>query len=214
MRRSAGWLSVAAAVTAAALLAACGTTPQSTRPPPPPAPAHGPACLAKLRQRPLAIQSIAFPAQGECVIDTPLRVHGLGIALSPAATMSCGLADRLADFNQAVIQPAAQRRFGVAALKSLDFGAYACRAESSGRDRISQHGFGRAIDVAGFVLADGTRISVEDDWDDDGPRGDFIHDIARGACDYFSVVLTPDSNADHRNHLHLDVGPDRLCGPA
>ena len=25
------------------------------------------------------------------------------------------------------------------------------------------------------------------------------------------VVLTPDSNAEHYDHIHLDIGPDRLC---
>jgi hypothetical protein len=35
--------------------------------------------------------------------------------------------------------------------------------------------------------------------------------VARAACGYFSVVLTPDSNADHFNHMHFDLGPDRLC---
>lgn len=197
-----------------ALLAGCGTTPQSTRPPPPPPVVTGAACLSALKSRALKAEPIVFPAQGECVIDTPVRARDLGLALAPPATMGCGLADRLYEFDLAVIQPAARRHFGVGAVKLLDFGAFACRPESSGRNRVSQHGLGRAIDVAGFVLADGTKISVESDWGDDGERGAFIHEVARRACDYFSVVLTPDSNADHRNHLHLDVGPDRLCGPA
>jgi hypothetical protein len=199
---------------ATALLAACGTTPDSTRPPPPPPTLAGPACLAALKSQSFAAAPIAFPPQGPCSIEAPVRVRGLGIALSPAVTMDCGLAERLHEFDRDVVEPAARRDFGSAARTLLDFGAFACRPETSGRNRISQHGYGRAIDVAGFVLADGTRISVEQDWDDDGKRGAFIHEIARAACRYFSVVLTPDSNADHHNHLHLDTGPDRLCGPA
>jgi len=162
----------------------------------------------------VAATSIRFPADGACVIDAPVRAKGLGPALSPPATLGCGLAVRLIEFDRAVIQPEAKRRFGAGVITILDFGAYNCRAESSGRDRISQHGFGRAIDVAGFVMANGARVLVERDWDDDSAAGAFIHKIAEAACDYFSVVLTPDSNADHHNHLHLDVGPDRLCGPA
>ncbi len=188
--------------------------PQSRRPPPPPAIETGQRCLATLSSFRVAATSIRFPPDGACVIDAPVRAKGLGPALSPPATLGCGLAVRLIEFDRAVIQPEAKRRFGTGVVTILDFGAYNCRAESSGRDRISQHGFGRAIDVAGFVMANGARVSVERDWDDDGAAGAFIHKIAEAACDYFSVVLTPDSNADHHNHLHLDVGPDRLCGPA
>ena len=39
----------------------------------------------------------------------------------------------------------------------------------------------------------------------------FLHHVARNACRYFSVVLTPDSNRDHYNHFHLDIGPGRVC---
>ena len=63
---------------------------------------------------------------------------------------------------------------------------------------------------AGF-LSDGTRIDVEKDWTDGGPRGRFLHAVALGACRYFSVVLTPATNGLHHDHLHLDIGPDRLC---
>jgi hypothetical protein len=195
-------------------LAACSSTPESRRPPPPPPTLAGPQCLAQLRGLAPAATPTTFPKDGPCSIDTPVRVKALDLAFQPAVTMSCGLAKRLAEFDQRVVQPAARRRWGVGAVTLLNFGTYNCRPESSGGSRISQHGFGRAIDVSGFVLADGTRISVERDWEDDGPNGEFIHEVARAACDYFSVVLTPDSNADHHNHLHLDVGPERLCGPA
>jgi hypothetical protein len=203
-----------AAVFAAALLAGCGTTKVSTRPPPPPPIATGPACLGRLAGDSAIFRSIDFPPAGECVVDAPVRVMALGLKLSPPATMSCGLADRLAQFDRAVIQPAARRHFEVEAVVLIDFGAYNCRAETGSRHQMSQHGFGRAFDLAGVALADGRRILVEEAWDDDGAAGAFIHEVARAACAWFSVVLTPDSNADHHNHLHLDVGPDRLCGPA
>jgi hypothetical protein len=68
-----------------------------------------------------------------------------------------------------------------------------------------------AIDVAGFRLSDGTTVSVEHDWSESGPKRQFLRHLARRACSYFSVVLTPDSNAEHHDHIHLDIGPDRLC---
>jgi hypothetical protein len=68
-----------------------------------------------------------------------------------------------------------------------------------------------AIDISGFQLSDGTIVNVERDWAQPGPKSAFLHEVARAACGYFSVVLTPDSNADHFNHMHFDLGPDRLC---
>ena len=68
---------------------------------------------------------------------------------------------------------------------------------------LTQRGH-NAIDIAGFRLEDGTRISVVDDWDEDGPRSVFLRDVRDGACDLFATVLSPDYNAAHRDHLHLD----------
>ena len=67
----------------------------------------------------------------------------------------------------------------------------------------SEHATANAIDIAGFVIEDGTRISVLRDWDA-GERGRFLDDVRDGACDLFATVLSPDYNAAHRDHLHLD----------
>ena len=38
-----------------------------------------------------------------------------------------------------------------------------------------------------------------------------LKDLARTACDYFNVVLSPEYNALHHDHLHFDLGPYRTC---
>ena len=74
--------------------------------------------------------------------------------------------------------------------------AYDCRGERGGRpERLSQHSFGRAIDISGFELDDGTTISVLRDWRDKGAKSEFLHQVAQGACRIFSVVITPNHNA-------------------
>jgi hypothetical protein len=78
---------------------------------------------------------------------------------------------------------------------------------------MSRHAQGLAIDVAGFELADGRVIRVAEDWSGSGAKREFLHALARRACAYFNVVLTPDSDSDHENHFHLDVGPERSCRP-
>jgi hypothetical protein len=83
---------------------------------------------------------------------------------------------------------------------------------TGGSGRLSNHAAGLAIDIAGFEFADGTRVLVKDHWRDPGPRGRFLREIARAACEQFSVVLTPNTDVWHRDHIHLDLGRERLCG--
>jgi len=109
------------------------------------------------------------------------------------------------------VQPEAVRRLGQVVVRIHHLGAWDCRKRSGSWLRMSEHAKGRAIDVAAFELADGTRVAVAEDWKAAGPRREFLRVLARRACAYFNVVLTPDSDSDHWNHFHLDVGPERAC---
>jgi hypothetical protein len=42
-------------------------------------------------------------------------------------------------------------------------------------------------------------------------RGQFLRQVRDGACPWFRAVLSPDYNAAHRDHLHLDFGRYALC---
>ncbi len=39
----------------------------------------------------------------------------------------------------------------------------------------------------------------------------FLREARDGACRYFNATLSPDYNAAHRDHLHLDQGRFRMC---
>ena len=92
------------------------------------------------------------------------------------------------------------------------FGTYSCR-NVYGREhgRRSQHATANAIDVAGFTLEGGQSVSVLRDWKDPGPRSEFVRSVRDKACSSFGVVLSPDYNAAHANHLHLDMAPWMMC---
>jgi hypothetical protein len=174
----------------------------------------GGACLAELSRHDVDYQTVEIdnPRDSRCTIDTAVKVRRIEAALNRPATMSCGFATRLDEFERDIVQPAARSEFGERIARIDHLGAYSCRANTEMRGRFSEHAFGRAIDISGFRLTDGTRINVERDWPASGSKGRFLHRVARGACEYFSVVLTPDSNADHHNHFHFDIGPGRVCG--
>src|SRR3546814_8924271 len=68
-----------------------------------------------------------------------------------------------------------------------------------------------AIDISAFVLADGRRISVLDDWNGGTPaERRFLRIVHQSACKRFGTVLGPDYNSAHENHFHLEAdGADR-----
>ena len=104
-----------------------------------------------------------------------------------------------------MVQPAAQDIFGSGVAQIEHLGTFSCRrlyGRSEGA--FSQHATGNAIDVAGFRLDDDTFISVLGDWNDQGDKGQFLRRVRDGACSAFATVLSPDYNAAHADHFHLD----------
>jgi hypothetical protein len=173
----------------------------------------GRVCLAKLDDNGVGYRSLdgVDASDSRCQVDTAVRVTRIATGLNKPATMSCALAARLDEFEREVVQPLARAELGQRVTRINHLGSFSCRQTSNLRGRMSQHAMGRAIDIGGFRLADGSTISVEQDWALDGPKRLFLRRLARRACEYFSVVLTPNSDADHYNHFHFDIGPDRLC---
>jgi hypothetical protein len=75
----------------------------------------------------------------------------------------------------------------------------------AGTSHISEHAFGNALDIAGFILADGHKISVQDGWHGTPEEQGFLHDVQLYACETFSTVLSPGYNPEHYNHIHVDL---------
>ena len=63
----------------------------------------------------------------------------------------------------------------------------------------------------GFVDTDGRVITVADGWRGPFDQRRFLRAAATGACRWFGVVLTPDTDRLHQDHIHLDLGPWRRC---
>jgi hypothetical protein len=202
----------APAVLLSALLALAACAPRAVPPPRPAEPPAPAACLEALARSGAAYDIATLPAARRgCGLMEGVVLRQSQAAIEPAATVSCPLALTLTAFEAGVIQPAALQHFGVRATTIRQIGAYSCRMRTGGSGRLSNHAAGLAIDIAGFELADGTRVLVKEHWRDPGPRGRFLREIARAACEQFSVVLTPNTDVFHHDHIHLDIGRDRLC---
>lgn len=145
----------------------------------------------------------------QCGYDDGVRLAtrgALDISFQPAGLgTSCSVAAALALWEWHVVQPAAIAHFGQKVASIDHFGSYSCR-RMYGRSEggWSEHATANAVDVAGFRLEDGTRITIVGDWLDEGNKAAFLREVRDGACGLFATVLSPDYNAAHRDHFHLD----------
>ncbi len=152
------------------------------------------------------------PANSACPLRNVLRVQGADVGLSSSFLASCPLAVAFALFERHSLQPAAQAVFGQAVTRVDHLGSFACRnIYNRAEGQLSQHASANALDIAGFRLADGRTISVLKDWPGQGDSARFLRQVRDGACDDFNGVLSPDYNAAHRNHFHLDMGRWWVC---
>jgi hypothetical protein len=170
-------------------------------------------CSAALAASTLKHTAVPDNATGDgCGWTDAMRVDDARFA--PAFTLSCSAALSLAMWERHALQPAAQAHFGQPVARVEHFGSYACRnVRGTGGEgqRRSQHATANAFDVAGLRLGNGRRISLMNHWDSEGPEAPFLREVRDGACRFFKGTLSPDYNAAHRDHFHLDRGPYRIC---
>jgi hypothetical protein len=171
---------------------------------------EGEQCQALLERA--GIRFTALPARSggaQCGYGHAVRFTEGGaqqIGYRPAGLgTNCAVAAGLALWEWHVVQPAALEHFGRPVETIEHFGSYSCRRlYGRGEGDWSEHATANAVDVAGFTLADGTRINVASHWNDGGARERFLKQVRDGACDLFATVLSPDYNAAHHDHFHLD----------
>jgi hypothetical protein len=176
------------------------------------------ACEARLAGLGVDFTPVADRSEGGfCVVTGAVVVHDRpgqpDPGFSPAnPMMTCPLAEALATWRRESVERAARDILGVDVRRIDHLGVYACRnVNSAVEGRPSAHARAQAIDVAGFDLGDGRRVTVADDWAGDTPAARFLHQVRDGACRLFGTTLSPDYNALHANHLHLEAGPGRFC---
>lgn len=171
-------------------------------------------CRAILTQGGITFQNIPDRADpGGCGFRNAMMITG-GVATPEplGAPLSCEMSLAYAVWMRQVIDPAAVELLGSPVVHVEHLGAYSCRAiAGDGPKPLSEHAFANALDVAGFRLADGRVVSVAQDWADPGAKGRFLHRARDGACRVFAMVLSPDYNPAHQNHLHLDMSVYREC---
>lgn len=153
---------------------------------------------------------------GGCVVTGAVQLLDIGVPVTGLKSMKCELARTFAAWVRYAVAPAAMQILGSELVRVETYGTYSCRAIIGGGPatvgKMSEHGLANAVDVSGFVLKDGRRITIERGWRSDDPdTREFLLTLHKSACRRFKTVLSPDYNAAHYNHLHLDMGRGPFC---
>ena len=164
-------------------------------------------CRQLLHDAGVAFTPLPPIAGGQCgyADGVTLRPGGsLASRFEPGAlATACPVAAALVVWQREIVGPAARRHFGTVVVSVEHFGSFNCR-RIAGSANWSEHATADAIDIAGFRLGNGRRVRVLAGWTGKADEVAFLHEVRDGACRVFATTLSPDYNAAHADHLHLD----------
>lgn len=143
--------------------------------------------------------------QPGCGVSDAVRVRSVaGVSLSRGSVMDCGTARALKSWVVNGARPAIGSKGG--GIARLNIAAhYACRTRNNKPGaKISEHGKGRAIDISGVRLNDGSTITVLKGWNARG-HSKPLKKMHKAACGPFGTVLGPDADRYHKDHFHFDT---------
>ncbi|MDN3523964.1 extensin family protein [Halomonas sabkhae] len=151
------------------------------------------------------------PVEG-CPLEKVVRLQGTGVSFNRSFVATCPLVVAWGLFEHHSLQPAARDLLGEEVSHVEHYGSFACRnIYHRANARRSAHATASALDVAGFTLHSGRRISLLGDWQGSGAESDFLRRLNDEACRFFGTALGPDYNAAHANHFHLAMRGGGIC---
>jgi hypothetical protein len=144
-----------------------------------------------------------------CGIRQAVRLRSvMGVGLTQPALLDCETAQALKKWVRQGLKPAIGSRGG--GVDRIRVAAhYSCRTRNNQRGApLSEHSFGRAIDISGVRLRDGRWITLLDHWGG-GAEGRALRQMHASACGIFGTVLGPAADRWHRDHFHFDTARHR-----
>ena len=168
-------------------------------------PASETDCRSELKRLGVVYTDIQPIHEGQCGIDYPVKVSAIGnIQMKPAATLTCDMAATFAGWTKNELVPSARWRY-FSGVKTIHQGSsYSCR-NIAGEGVLSEHGKGNALDVMSIELNNGDDIDVRKPGLFAFRTRGFLNNVRADGCQYFTTVLGPGYNYDHRNHFHFDI---------
>jgi hypothetical protein len=129
-------------------------------------------CLRRLAPLGAEIE-LAEPVKHEqCGAPAPVVLRRIGtganrVEFQPPPTINCAMVAGLSAWVEKTLQPAAQELLGSPVVRIRNASGYACRnrvGTALHADRLSEHALANAVDISGFVTADGRTIEVLGQW--------------------------------------------------
>lgn len=151
-------------------------------------------------------------SEGNCPLHNVVRVRDFGtVKLSGSFLASCPLALSSALFIKQQAQPLTEQMMGSKLTRIDHFGSFACRnIYHRVNARRSEHASADALDISGFRLANGQRVSVLRGWQQPQTQP-WLQAMLSASCGYYGNGLGPAYNAAHANHFHLGMRGFGLC---
>jgi hypothetical protein len=180
-------------------------------------------CLASnvVRASPFVTPRSSLGGPPPCGALQPLQVSAASngrVHLKPSATLRCPMVPATDHWVDTVVIPAARHHLGQEVVELKIAASYACRPMNSiVGGRLSEHGLANALDVAAFLLADGSSVTVKGGWHGEAREQAFLRAVHQGACRTFTTVLGPNADRFHHDHFHFDLarhgrnGTTRIC---
>ncbi|MBX3598498.1 MAG: extensin family protein [Rhizobiaceae bacterium] len=140
-----------------------------------------------------------------CRIPYPVKLQAIGsVEMRPAATLTCSMALAFAEWTRKELVPSSRMRY-FSGIKTIHQGsAYSCRRIARSRT-MSAHSQGNALDVMALTLNNGKKIAVKKQGLFAFRARGLLNNVRSDGCEYFTTVLGPGYNWDHRDHFHFDL---------
>lgn len=190
----------------------CGSGPTYVAQPEPWRAQEERACLVSghVREAPwLRTRSALGGPQSYCGAMQPFEMAAAAdgrVQLRPTALLRCNMIPAIERWVRQTVEPAARRHYGVPLAEVKVAASYACRPRNNQRGaKLSEHGHANALDVSGFILADGRTITVKQGWHGEPRDRSFLRSVHAGACQQFTTILGPEADAFHHDHFHFDL---------
>lgn len=141
---------------------------------------------------------------GKCHVENPVNLRSITtkqnkIDLPEAPLLNCKFALQFSKWLSESGAPILSAQLDSPVERISTGPGFECRGRNGdGTAKVSEHGYGNAVDISTFRLRNGKTLNVGD--------STLLPGVRASACGYFTTVLGPGANAAHASHFHFDMG--------